>query len=240
MTGTDITNLLASLLKLRREPVAIKAWKELPCDIASYQGSAFPGMCTQIGEVLASGATFYTTADHCFCTGGVVATGVAPPVGREDREEMIKVHFSISKGYKDMPTAFCYEKNIEKLIPRVAAANTAVQIGLLRDIKDPDIVLLFCTPAAADILSRAYCYVEGEPIQGFAGNGACPFLIQYPFVTGKPSFSCSDVSWRKYIGLCPEEMTVSMPAKILSRLCRDLPEVARAYSRYGEPPEEED
>jgi len=237
MTNTDIRQTLTCVLELKHEPVAIKAWKEQPRDIPCYQGSAFPGMCTQIAEVLASGATFYATADHCFCTGGVVATGVVPPIGREDREEVIKAHFAISKGYQDMPTAFCYEEAMEKLIPRVTVANAAVQIGLLRDVGDPDVVLVFCTPAAADILSRAYCYVTGEPIQGFAGNGACPFLIQYPFVTGKPSFSCSDVSWRKYIGLGPEELTVGFPTQSLARVCEDLPAVARAYRRYGEPPE---
>jgi len=102
---------------------------------------------------------------------------------------------------------------------------------------DPDVVLIFCTPAAADVMSRAYCYGFGEPISGFAGNGGCPFLIQYPFVTGKPSFSCSDVAWRKYIGLAAEELTMGFPFQILTRVCEDLPAIAHAYRHYGEPPE---
>ncbi|MCX8043048.1 MAG: DUF169 domain-containing protein [Desulfobacterota bacterium] len=234
MTNIEIRHIILSVFELKREPIALKVWKETPTNIPCYQGNAFPGMCTQIAEVLTSGTTFYTTGDHCFCTGGVVATGVVPPITKEDREEIIKVHFSISKGYKDIATAFCYEENMEKLIPRVTITNAAVQIGRLHDITDPDVVLIFCTPAAADILSRAYCYDMGEPIQGFAGNGACPFLIQYPFVIGKPSFSCSDVSWRKYIGLTPDEMTFSFPFHLLTLVCNVLPDVAHAYRRYGE------
>lgn len=234
MTSIEIRNTLITVLGLGREPVGIKAWKEIPGNIPCYQGTAFPGMCTQIAEVLASGTTFYTTGDHCYCTGGVVATGVVPPTEPEDREEIIKVHLAISKGYKDIPTALCYEQQVEKIIPRVPTVNAAAQIGLLREMDLADVVLIFCTPAAADVLSRTYCYSAGEPILGFAGNGGCPFVIQYPFVTGKPSFSCSDISWRKNIGLAPEELTVGFPFGVLVQVCRDLPDVAAAYHRYGE------
>jgi len=237
MTATEMRKLLLSVLDLKREPVALKAWEHLPQEISCYQGTAFPGMCTQISEVLATGASFYTTGDHCFCTGGVVATGVCPPVKKEDREEIIAVHLSVSKGYRDISTVLCYEERMESLVPAVPVQNAAVQVGLLRDMGDPDVVLIFCTPAAADVMSRAYCYGFGEPISGFAGNGGCPFLIQYPFVTGKPSFSCSDVAWRKYIGLAAEELTMGFPFQILTRVCEDLPAIAHAYRHYGEPPE---
>ncbi len=234
MNSIEIRDTLMSALGLHREPVGIRAWKEIPGDVPRYQGSAFPGMCTQISEVLASGRTFYVTGDHCYCTGGVVATGVVPPTQPEDREEIIKAHFAISKGYKDIPTALCYEDQMERLIPRVPTAYAAAQLGLLRDMEQADVVLIFCTPSAADMVSRTYCYSAGEPIAGFAGNGGCPFLIQYPFVTGKPSFSCSDVAWRKNIGLAPEELTLGFPYNVLSRVCSDLPEVVSAYRRYGE------
>ena len=72
--------------------MALKAWKEEPSSVEIYQGNAFPGLCTQIGEVLEGKKTFYTTREHCFCTGGVVATGVAEPVPEEQRDEMIQVH----------------------------------------------------------------------------------------------------------------------------------------------------
>jgi uncharacterized protein (DUF169 family) len=237
MTNAKIIDILTSVLQLKKKPVAIKAWKQAPADIPQYQGNAFPGMCTQIAEVQETGKTFHTNRDHCFCTGGVVATGVAPPTAPGDRDEIIRVHFEISKGYTDIPTAICYEEAMEKTIPCVKEKNAAVQLGLLSAIDAPDIVLLFCTPAAADILSRTYCYGAGEPIRGFSGNGGCPFLIQYPFVTGKPSFSVSDVAWRKYIGLAPEELTMSFPYQSLCRVCEDLPELAHAYRHYGEPPE---
>lgn len=239
MTNEKTIEILKNILEISKEPVAVKAWKQVPTDVPEYQGNAFPGLCTQIREVLETGKTFHTNRNHCFCTGGVVATGVAaPPISEEDRKEMLEAHLQVSKGYKDLDTALHYEKAIETLSPPVQEKNAVVQVGLFRDIKSPDVVLIFCTPWAADILSRAYCYSTGKPIAGFAGNGGCPFLIQIPFVTGKPSFSYSDVAWRKYIGLAKEELTVSMPYKCLQMLIENLPAVAEAYMRYGEPVEE--
>lgn len=236
--NSKIIDTLKSVLQIRKAPVALKAWREEPASVEIYQGNAFPGLCTQIGEVLDGKKTFYTTRDHCFCTGGVVATGVAEPVPEEQRDEMIQVHAAISKTYKDFATAVGYENEMAKRIPRVAGSHAALQVGLLRDIQQPDLVLIFCTPGAADILNRAYCYVAGEPVQGFGGNGGCPFIIQYPFVTKKPSFSYSDVAWRKYVGLADEELSMGFPYACLVQCVEELPEVAAAYRKYGEPVEE--
>lgn len=237
MTNEQITQTIRSILDVSKELVGIKTWKEEPRSVPKYEGNAFPGMCTQIGEVLATGKTFHTDREHCFCTGGVVATGVAPPVSEEEKKEMLEVHFEMSKGYRDLDTAMQYENNMEKLNPPVGEKNAAVQLGIFKDIEEPDLVLIFCTPWAADILNRTYCYTTGEPVKGFGGNGGCPFLIQYPYVTGKPSFSYSDVAWRKYIGLAKEELTLSLPYKSLLGFVESLPSVAEAYIKYGEPVE---
>jgi uncharacterized protein (DUF169 family) len=236
--NSQIIDTLKSVLHIRKAPVALKAWKEEPASVEIYQGNAFPGLCTQIGEVLDGKRTFYTTREHCFCTGGVVATGVAEPVPEEQRDEMIQVHAAISKTYKDFATAVDYENEMARRIPRVVDSHAALQVGLLSEIQQPDLVLIFCTPAAADILNRAYCYAAGEPVQGFGGNGGCPFIIQYPFVTKKPSFSYSDVAWRKYVGLADEELSMGFPYECLVQCIEELPEVAAAYRKYGEPVEE--
>jgi uncharacterized protein (DUF169 family) len=150
---------------------------------------------------------------------------------------MLDAHFAVSKAYLDKQTAMRYEAAMETLCPGQPQAREVVQIGLLRDVDDPELALIFCTPAGADILNRAYCYIYGEPVNGFGGNGACPFLIRFPFVTGKPSFSYSDVAWRKYVGLADEELTVTFPYQTLAVVADVLQEVAEAYKRYGEPPE---
>jgi len=238
MTNEQIQETIRNILGVKKEFVAIKVWKEEPQNIPKYQERAFPGMCTQIGEVLTTGKTFHTNQEHCFCTGGIIATGVAPPLSEEERNEMLEVHFEMSQGYKDVDTAICYEDETKTMIPPVGEKNAAVQLGLFKDIEEPDLVLIFCTPGTADILNRAYTYVMGEPVQGFGGNGACPFAIQYPYVTKKPSFTYSDVAWRKYVGLADEELTMSFPYQSLLNFIEVFPTVAEKYKKYGEMMEE--
>jgi hypothetical protein len=57
-------------------------------------------------------------------------------------------------------------------------------------------------------------------------------------VTKKPSFSYSDVAWRKYIGLADEELTISFSYENLVLFIDQLPALAEAYRTYGEPVEE--
>ena len=137
---------------------------------------------------------------------------------------------------KDIPTALYYETRMDTIQPKIGESNEAVQLGLLKDIADPDLILIFCNPGTADILNRAYTYVSGEPVSGFGGNGACPFAIQYPYVTKKPSFTYSDVSWRKYVGMADDELTMSFPYQSLVQFIEYLPAVAEEYRHYGEMP----
>jgi uncharacterized protein (DUF169 family) len=234
MTNEQIQETIRNVVGVKKEFVGIKAWEDEPQGIPKYKEKAFPGMCTQIGEVLKTGETFYTDKDQHFCTGGVVATGVIPAYSREESIEIVKMHLEITNDHQDSDTAVRYHDEMQKQIPPVKKKNTAAQLGLFKDIKDPDIVLIFCSPGAADIINRAFSYVTGEPIQGFGGNGGCPFAIQYPYVTRKPSFTYSDISWRKHVGLADDELTISFPYQDLTRFIDSFPEVAEQYRKYGE------
>ena len=234
MTNQEICEMMRSVLGVKKEPVGLKVWKKAPENIRWYEGKAFPGMCAQIGEVLANGDTFLTDLKNQLCTGGVVATGVARQPSAKARQKIAEMHLEMTKDYKDLNTAFCYEEEMGTKIPPVEEKNAAVQLSLFREIKEPDLVLVFLTPGAADILNRAYSYVTGKPIQGFGGNGGCPFVIQYPYVTKKPSFTYSDISWRKFVGLTDDELTMCFPFQSLVEFIETFPSVAENYRKFGE------
>jgi len=234
MTNEQIQQTIRKVLGVNKELVGIKVWKEEPQHIRKYEDKAFPGMCAQIGEILKRRETFHTNQDNHYCTGGVVATGVTPPYSDEESIKIVKMHLEMTKDYQNLDTAIHYRDKSERLIPPVEEKNAAVQLGLFKEIKDPDLVLIFCTPGAADMLNRAYSYIVGEAIQGFGGNGGCLFAIQYPYVTKKPSFTYSDIAWRKFVGLAEEELTVSFPYQGLLSFIESLPSVAEHYRKYGE------
>jgi uncharacterized protein (DUF169 family) len=234
MTNQQMNEIIKAVVTIKKELIGIKAWKAIPEGIPKYEGKAFPGMCGQIGEVLTTGETFVTDLRNQLCTGGVVATGVARPPSGKASIKIAKMHLELMKDYGNLDTALCYEDEMKKLIPRCEEKNTVVQVGRFREMKEADLVLIFCTPGVADLINRAYSYVTGKPIQGFGGNGGCPFVIQYPFVTRKPSFTYSDISWRKFVGLTDDELTMCFPFQGLVGFIESLPSVAENYRKFGE------
>ena len=60
---------IRELLKIQKPLVAIKAWKDIPENIPEYEDKAFPGTCTQVAEVIATGKTFYIQTKNVYCTG---------------------------------------------------------------------------------------------------------------------------------------------------------------------------
>ncbi len=238
MKLTNIEETIRRAAGIQKPFSAIRAWKETPENVPPYEGNAFPGMCCQIGESLAGGRTFYTTPGAHFCTGGSIATGLLPRPNRKKALAIVKAHLKLTNDYRDLATAEAYHFEMERCIPPVTEQNEVTQIGPVCDVPDPDVVLIFCRPAAADLISRSYAYETGRAIAGFGGNGGCPFLIQYPYVTKKPSFSYSDVAWRKYTGISDDELTMGFPPAELEPVARVIEQVAASYRRYGEPPEE--
>jgi len=229
MDNRQMNEMLKNTLGLKKEIIGLKVWKEAPQGIRRYEGRAFPGLCAQIGEVLATGETFITDHENHFCTGGAIGTGVAQPLTRGERIKNMEMHLEIIKDHANLETSILYNDNVDSLIPPVKEKNAFVQIARFTDLKDPDLVLIFCSPHGADILTRAYTYVIGEPIQGFAGNGCCIFIIQYPFVTKKPVFSYSDLSWRRFVGLDEGELTIAFPYSVLMNFIESLPLKAEDY-----------
>ena len=144
------------------------------------------------------------------------------------------MHLSMTKDYADIDTAMKIRKELLKDIPMPKERNKALQIGLLKDIEDPDVVLVFCNSRQADILSRAYTYRAGEPIKGFGSIGGCNVTIQYPFTVKKPTFTYSDVAWRKFTKMSDDELTMSFPYGCLVQAVEDLPLIADHYEHYAE------
>ncbi len=233
MTNREIQETIKTVLGLKKDMVGIKAWKELPRRVKKYEGKAFPGFCSQIGEVLKTGETFCTDEENQLCTGGVIATGVTPPVSAEESPRILQMHIEMMNDYPDIERAERYRENMEKLIPVPQEKNAFVQLGLFIDLQEPDLAILFCSPGSADIITRTYAYVTGEPVIGFAGNGGCQFAIQYPYATKKPSFTYSDITWRKFVGLSDDELTITFPYPCLTRFIESLPAVAERYRSYG-------
>lgn len=229
-----IVSTIRDVLNPEKPLVAIKTFTEIPDHIPAYEDKAFPGTCTQVGEVISTGRTFYIQTKNVYCTGGVLATGILKPPTEEQCRKLTEMHLSMTRDYCDINTAMKNRKAVNTDIPQPEKRSRAAQIGLLKDIETPDIVILFCTPKAADVISRAYSFRAGEPIKGFGSTGGCNVVIQYPYVFNKPVFTYSDVAWRKFTKMADHELTMSFPYAVLAKIVEDLPQVAEHYENYAQ------
>jgi len=196
-------------LGLKKEPVALKPLREIPADIPAYEGLATPGLCAQINEILAHGTVFYSTRENHACFEGLIATGVCG-VDREEYRSAVEGFIGTCPYHSDMQTAMEYYEACLRDIPVPPVQYACLVSGPLSKIADPDLVVIFCTPAQADILMRSQAY-QGTRVQGFGGNGGCIFNIRQAFVSREMTFSTSDFPWRTFAGLADSELTVTIP-----------------------------
>jgi len=222
MTTADIDRMLRECLQLQKSIIALKPCREFPADIPHYEGTAYPGLCVQIGEILNEGKTFYITRENNICFEGLIATGVCE-LSRDAYRAALDEFMHTCPYHKDMDTAMAfYEDNI-RMIPVPQTTNACLIAGPLQCIENPDLVLLFCTPLQAEILVRAQAYI-GNLTRGFGGLGGCIYNIRHACITRQQTFSTSDIPWRVFVGLRPEELTVTIPYE---RLLESLPNLQK-------------
>ena len=224
MTRYEIEQILTQSLRLTKPILALKPLPEIPTGIPHYEGTTYPGLCTQLGEILKENKTFYITRDNNVCYEGLIATGVCE-LSREEYRAALDEFMHTCPYHKDMDTAMAfYEENI-KTIPVPPVTNACLVAGPLHEIENPELVIVFCTPLQADILVRAQAYI-GNLTKGFGGLGGCIYNIRHAFVTRQQTFSTSDFPWRVFVGLRPEEMTVTIPWERLLESVPNLPQIA--------------
>jgi uncharacterized protein (DUF169 family) len=204
-----IEQALKEDLGVVKDPVALKPLRTIPPDIPKYDGVATPGLCAQVGEVLKNGSQFYTTRENHQCYEGLIATGVCE-VSREEYRKAVESFIEDFPYHKDVDTAMSFYETCIETIKPPKVENTCLVVGPLSKIDDPDLVLIFCNPKQADILIRIQAYL-GDLFKGYGGSGGCIFTIRQAFTTREPSFSTSDLSWRMFVGLNEQELTVTYP-----------------------------
>ncbi|MCX8044175.1 MAG: DUF169 domain-containing protein [Desulfobacterota bacterium] len=224
MKRHNIEQMLLEYLGIQKPLIALKPLKEIPATIPPYKGTAYPGLCAQIGEILKEGTTFYITRENNVCYEGLIATGVCD-LSRDEYREALEQFIDTCPYHKDMDTAMAfYEENI-RVIPVPEVTNACLVVGPLANVEAPDLVIVFCTPLQADIFVRAQAYI-GNLTRGFGGLGGCIYNIRYAYVTRQQTFSTSDFPWRVFVGLSPDELTVTIPYERLLESLTVIPRIA--------------
>ena len=231
MDKQKIERALRKDLGVVKELVALKPLKDIPSTIPQYDGVATPGLCAQVGEVVRDGTVFYTARENHQCYEGLIATGVCE-VSREEYRKAVESFIEDFPYHKDVATAMHFYETCISTIKPPRVENACLVVGPLSKVDDPDLVLIFCTPKQADILIRIQAYL-GDLFKGYGGSGGCIFTIRQAFKTREPSFTTSDLSWRMFVGLNENELTVTYPYEKLLEVASHIKSTADYVNSFS-------
>jgi uncharacterized protein (DUF169 family) len=210
---------LKEILKLEREPVAIKWSIREPINIQKEEGKS--RFCTKLDKAV-NGEIFYSTVAEEECMGGMRYSGM------KDRKELPK----------NMQTgAFLVPAGVYKSIPAVQRSwqsNIPIEPGIFDAIIfsplskadfDPDLIFIICNSQQAMMILHANAYDSGSHGLGADSGPICSSMASIPYLTGKVTYGFGDIGSRNNMNLKPEDVMVTIPAGDLERIIDNLIEM---------------
>ena len=222
MDSGVIKSFLKDKIGIKKGIVALKRLKDEPSTLEEYEGKST--ICFMMQEALEENKVFYTTIKNRMCL-GCVATGMDRVPGELSEEELKQnVSFPVEavNTFQSIEVAVKAEKEAARIFPKFDELYRATVIGPIERIKDPEVLIIFCNPEQANLLTRAYCYVTGTFIKGYAGIGVCRMILPEAFVNKEPTITVSDRTWRIALKLSPDELTLVTPPDKLMIMCENL------------------
>jgi len=210
---------LKEILKLEREPVAIKWSIREPKNIKKEEGKS--RFCTKLDKA-ANGETFYSTVTEEECMGGMRYSGM------KDRKELPKNMqsgaFLVPAGvYKSIPAV---QRSWQNNIPIEAGIFDAVIFSPLTKADfEPDLIFVVCNSEQAMMLLHANAYDSGSHGLGADSGPICSSMASVPYLTGKVTYGFGDIGSRNNMNLKPEDVMVTIPAGDLERILDNLSEM---------------
>ena len=210
---------LKEILKLEREPVAIKWSIREPKNIKKEEGKS--RFCTKLDKA-ANGKIFYSTVAEEDCMGGMRYSGM------KDRKELPKNMqsgaFLVPAGvYKSIPAV---QRSWQNNIPIESGIFDAVIFSPLTQADfEPDLIFLICNSEQAMMVLHANAYDSGSHGLGADSGPICSSMASVPYLTGKVTYGFGDIGSRNNMNLKPEDVMVTIPASDLKRILDNLVEM---------------
>ena len=210
---------LKEILKLEREPVAIKWSVREPKNIKKEEGKS--RFCTKLDNA-ANGEIFYSTVEQEECMGGMRYSGM------KDRKELPKNMqsgaFLVPAGvYKSISAV---QRSWQNNIPIEAGIFDAIIFSPLNKADfEPDLVFVICNSEQAMMILHANAYDSGSHGLGADSGPICSSMASVPYLTGKVTYGFGDIGSRNNMNLKPEDVMVTIPAGDLERILANLSEM---------------
>jgi uncharacterized protein (DUF169 family) len=215
----ELGGKLKEILKLEREPVALKWSVREPRNMKKEEGKS--RFCTKLEKAM-NGEIFYSTADKEECMGGMRYSGMKDP--KEFPPNMQSGSFLIPGGvFKNIPAT-----------QRAWKHNVAIEPGIFQAIMfaplqkspfEPDIIFIVGNARQGMEILHANTYDSGVQNEGADVGPICSSMAARPYITGKVTYGFGDIGSRNNMNLNPEDVMVSIPAGDLERIVTNLEEM---------------
>jgi uncharacterized protein (DUF169 family) len=222
----DLGEKLTEILKMEREPVAIKWSVREPRNIKKEEVKS--RFCAKLEKAM-NGEIFYSTVEEEECMGGLRYSGMKNV--EELPRNMRSGAFLVPGGvYKSIPAVQRSWKNNLCIEPGVFQA--LIFAPLTKAEFDPDIIFLVCNSEQAMLVLHANAYDSGSHGLGADSGPICSSMAAVPYITGKVTYGFGDIGSRRNMDLKPEEVMVSIPATDLKRITDNIEEMkTKAFFR---------
>jgi uncharacterized protein (DUF169 family) len=210
---------LKKILKLEREPVAIKWLSRPPRNVPKEEGKS--RFCQKLEKAM-NGETFYSTSDEEECMGGMRYSGLKDP--REFPKNMQTGSFLVGGGvFKNMPSVRRAWKRNLAMEPELFEA---VEFAPLTESEfDPDVVFIVCNAKQGMELLHANAYDAGAESRGADMGPICSSMAAVPYLTGQLTYGFGEIGARNNMNLKDNDVMVSIPASELGRIVSNLQEM---------------
>ncbi len=210
---------LKTVLKLKREPVAIKWVSREPRNIP--KASEKSRFCTKLDKAM-NGEIFYAIAEEEECMGGLRYTGLKDP--HKFPKNMRSGSFLVPRGvYKSIPAVQRSWKSNLAVEPDIFTA--LIFAPLSSADFEPDVIFIVGNSRQGMELLHANAYDSGSHGLGADSGPICSSMAAMPYLTGKVTYGFGDIGSRNNMNLKDDEIMISIPATDLERITLNLEEM---------------
>ncbi len=219
MDYQELGEKLKTILKLQREPVAMKWVSREPTNVNKEIGKS--RFCTKLDKAM-NGEIFYSTAEEEECMGGLKYSGMKNP--NEFPKNMRSGSFLVPAGvYKSIPAV---QRSWKDNMAVEHDIFTAIIFAPLQKADfEPDVIFIVANSRQGMEILHANAYDSGSHGLGADSGPICSSMAAIPYLTGKVTYGFGDIGSRNNMDLTDEEIMVSIPATDLERIVANLEEM---------------
>lgn len=186
----------------KRKIIAFKLFNDVPKHAEPY-GDDASFQCAIVAEAWEEGRKpFYITNKNILC-GGALYSGLGNrKIEKEEFDAGMSQTIGIKRGYATRE-AF---RRVNQQIPHHFKHHKFQVIGVLEDVKDPDIVMIVADAYSVMRLCKTYTWKTGELVHGLSGTAWCTNAIPLVYKTKTMTFNMGDEQSRCLMNLDQGEM----------------------------------